>query len=201
MIFALAMKHSGSLSEQEARACQFPIIGDEDRQGHFGCGAANFAAKNVARMIEKISPQARAVVEWMQPYKMGAGYKRQILWTLNELSNTDKHRFIHIAYWQSGRVNFTLDPARGLKVPAGLSDLDVIQQYDTILKGEAIVARIHRCFFDALQRDAQMNVNIVSCSTVAFDTGDLRGKEVVGELHLILEGITQRIFPPLLKLL
>jgi hypothetical protein len=46
-----------------------------------------------------------------------------------------------------------------------------------------------------------MNVNIVSCSTVAFDTGDLRGKEVVGELHLILEGITQRIFPPLLKLL
>src|SRR5207249_10290034 len=45
LVFALAVKYSGSLSEENARDCQFPIIGDETKKGKGGSGPDIFRSE------------------------------------------------------------------------------------------------------------------------------------------------------------
>ncbi|MGH7762864.1 MAG: hypothetical protein ACREOM_00405 [Candidatus Dormibacteraceae bacterium] len=49
------------------------------------------------RRIKGTSDAFKALVEGLQPYQSGNGGKLNLLWLLNELSNADKHRTLHLS--------------------------------------------------------------------------------------------------------
>jgi hypothetical protein len=156
LVFALAEKHSGPLSEEDARACQFPIIRDETRKGQTGAGPSVFQNNVLPRDIKDLSPAAQTIIE-MQPYKLGTAYKTHFLWELGELSNTDKHRFVHVVSWYSKVMRITRNSsAAPMNIPRGAK----FKVYGCIVEGETVIAKIPDGFLDIIERDEQMNVKI-----------------------------------------
>lgn len=87
LVFELAEAFTGiPLPDSIAHKSAFPI---------FGKGAPT--TSQLQDKIGGISPGARAIVEALQPYKVGANYERDPLWILDRLANVDKHRAIHPA--------------------------------------------------------------------------------------------------------
>jgi hypothetical protein len=201
LVFALAEKYSGPLSEEDARTCQFPIVGDDSKKGQAGFGSNTFRDQALARDIKRVSPQAQTIIERLQPYKLAAAYRTHRLWGLSVLSNIDKHRFIHVVSWYSKMMGIT--PTRGLTpedFPHGAMGVK-IEVYDRLVEGETVIARLPDGFLNILERDEQMNVKIEAGLMVAFNDGDMRGKEVVSELGEIYNYITGTVFQILLPLL
>ncbi|UVT17621.1 MAG: hypothetical protein H8K04_08855 [Nitrospira sp.] len=81
LAYSLAKVHSGpSFSDDIKKDSEFPI---------FSAADASLFTKKTRGM----SPQAQAAIESLQPYH-GTDPTKHILWILNRLSNTDKHRLL-----------------------------------------------------------------------------------------------------------
>lgn len=201
LTFALAEKHSGSLSKEDARACQFPVVGDETKKGQTGAGPAMFRDQAIARDIKGLSPAAQTIIEGLQPYQLGANFRAHPLWVLTELSNTDKHRFIHVVSWKSKVLG--LSPVRGFvpaDFPPGANEMK-IEVYECAVEGETVIARVPNFFLNIFEKDADMHVKIDAGLIVAFKDGDLMGKDVTAELGTIHDYLVGNVLPPLLTLL
>jgi hypothetical protein len=94
--FALAKTFSKPFTDEMAHNSQFPIVGDVNRKGIAGTGHSSFASQK-AKCIGGIDPQAQAIIETLQPYQAGPGWKAHPLMILAELSNADKHRLVHVS--------------------------------------------------------------------------------------------------------
>jgi hypothetical protein len=85
-----------------SRDVMFPIHSDRSPK----------AEERFRKLVWDMPCGAVAVIKELQPYNRGAGYKDDLLWQLNELSNIDKHRV------PAGRAidsNFFLEPIGGLR--------------------------------------------------------------------------------------
>ena len=93
LAYALAVKNSGG-TKRPSRRTAFPIF--EERN-----------AKNFRNLTAEIEPEARNEIERLQPYG-----RKNSLWVLAELSNSDKHHKLSI-------VPLGVSFPTGFSVPAG----------------------------------------------------------------------------------
>ncbi len=101
LAYVLAVTHTGEpLPKKIAEDSEFPIFGDENRQGIPGSGQQLFADAN--RKIAGIDPAAQTVIESLQPYQLGANFRTHQLWRLYDLARVDRHRLLHLAVAHSG---------------------------------------------------------------------------------------------------
>jgi hypothetical protein len=125
LAYSLAATNTVPLPDGVAESSEFPIFGNEDRQGHTGVGSSQF--HRVTRSGEPVrgsglykirgwAPSAQAVVERLQPYHRGT-HTRGIL---HELDRVNKHRLLHTTVAHG--TGFTLDPqrCRNLRIGPGV---------------------------------------------------------------------------------
>ena len=90
LAFQLATAYTDPLPERFAKTCAFPIFrtGPEFRGDKGGSGAS--------RKMRGMSRAARACIQRLQPYHRRKHPGLWLLWMLEELSNIDKHRLLHL---------------------------------------------------------------------------------------------------------
>lgn len=191
LVFALAKVYTCTLTEEIARKSKFPIIGDETSKGMPGSGSNKFR-DNAVQMLQAIDPKAKDAIERMQPYQRGRNFRSHPLWQLNELSNIDKHRMLHVT-----APNFA-----GLAIPAAMcvppqqrregGKLEVFGL--GAVEGETVFARIPR---GMLVPDHEMNTNIVPIFEIAFKDEPLIGEKVIQILSGIFDYIDTEVIPNL----
>ncbi|MBU8921223.1 MAG: hypothetical protein KOO63_05335 [Bacteroidales bacterium] len=191
LVFALTKVYTCPLTEETARKTQFPIIGDESSKGVSGFGSDRFR-DNAVQMLQAINPKAKTVIERLQPYQRGRNFRSHPLWQLNELSNIDKHRMLHVTAW-----NFTaLGIPRDMLLPREEwregGELKVFSL--GAVEGEAIFARIPR---GILVPDPEMHMNIFPAFEIAFKDGPLIGEKVIPILSDIFNYIVTEVTPAL----
>jgi hypothetical protein len=186
LVFALAVAkyRPNGVPDKIARDCQFPIIGDEDRNGKSGCGPQMF--KSQSFRIAGLHPQAQAVIEDIQPYTLGSNFRDHQLWQLAELSNTDKHRLLH-----AGAAAFTRTfyPAKEFQANGSLT------LENATIERETIMARLHKADFP--EGNPQMNAEVGLTMQVAFADGPYAAESMYGILSLIATYITTHVLPQL----
>jgi hypothetical protein len=82
---------------------EFPIFADEDLFSRADCGAGFYK-------IRGMSDGAQEAVRGLQPYQHGDSAKSQSLWLLQEMSNIDKHRHLHLSVIGHPGISFFVDP-------------------------------------------------------------------------------------------
>jgi hypothetical protein len=183
--YSLALAHTKPLPEVEARQCQLPIIGNEGNQG-----PAKFR-KALRGPIKCISPGAQAVIDSVQPYKMGADFRDDLLWKLNYLSNTDKHRAIHVGAACVGSLDLNLAEL--------LVDWTFAYNLRQVIKNSAVIATAK--FIRAAIPDRQVEMNITPNMTIGFSDGPLADFPVVELLRDIWNYVAVHVISPLEKFL
>ena len=99
LVYDLAIAHRGfPLSKSIAKGSQFPIFKDRDQ----------FMGKGM-NQIRGIHPDAKAIIESLQPYHRGEKFAFHRLWMLRELSNADKHRLLHPTLLQPSAMAYFAD--------------------------------------------------------------------------------------------
>lgn len=105
LAYELALAYTQPLPDEIAESSEFPIFGDEDRQGNGGVGSANFsllkrngdpAPGHGLYKIRGMDPAAQTIVEGLQPYHRSADFREHPLWKLHELDRINKHRLLHV---------------------------------------------------------------------------------------------------------
>jgi hypothetical protein len=193
LAYSLAVKNSGLLSEKEARRNQFPIIGDESENGGLGAGPQKWRDNALPQMIQKLSPQAQAVIEGLQPFKTGASFKDHLLWRLNELVNCDKHRFIIVAAAQGAGINWNPSLSRNIALGNG-----TMYVYAPVMDGETVIAKVPLA---PVNPRLEMHMEVSPALEIAFKDGVSKGKNIVKELGEIHNHVVTVVFPPLMALL
>lgn len=186
LAFHLAAKFSKPLSKKLAEESQFPIVGDEDRRGNRGCGRASF--KGQARRIAGMDPKAAALIEGMQPYQRGAAFRSDPLWQLQELSNIDKHRVLHVvAAFSSGLKWVVRDPKNWPFAP------EPLRVFAGTINQEAVVARF-------VMRTSREDVEMQVSPTVFLSIDDSASgerKDICEVLRGIHDHIVNSVVAPL----
>lgn len=175
----LAVSFTSPLPDAFAKVSEFPIFGDEDRNGVSGVGSANFhktkrtgapAPGSGLFKIQGWNPQAQAAVERLQPYQRGPAFREDPLWIVHELNIMDKHRALHtVAAWSDSAL---LDPRRsrnyGGSAPNGLQHISVTQgPVETRTE-------IGRMALQPLDPELDMRVEVQNSLRIAFGPGNGR---------------------------
>lgn len=92
--FQLASNFTKPLPDKIAEDSQFPIIGDKNRKAEMGWGPIMFDSQS--HRLAGVDPRATAIIKGAQPYVRGKDFESDPLWRLNQLSNIDKHRVLHL---------------------------------------------------------------------------------------------------------
>jgi hypothetical protein len=85
LALALARSFTSSMTERQVADSEFPIFRD----------GANYPQAE-RKKIGCVNPDARTVIETMQPYQKAADYSSDPLWQLHELNRIDKHRTLTV---------------------------------------------------------------------------------------------------------
>ena len=183
--YELAIAHSKVLTKKQARSCQFPIVGDEDRNGVGGAGAKNW--KTNSSTIQCIDPNAQAVIEGVQPFKLGGDFREHPLWHLQELSNINKHRFLHIAAACATPITIQdciLDPqSLLLKIPIAADETPTVVAE---LKG-----------IRTIDPNKTVDMNVSAEIRLAFADGPMRPLLVLEALGRIHQFVRKEVLLPL----
>lgn len=187
LVFALAKVYTCPLPEEVARKTQFPIIGDETSKGVPGFGSDMFR-DNAVQMLQAINPKAKAAIERLQPYQCGRNFRSHPLWQLNELSNIDKHRMLHVTAWNFAGLGF---PAEVFVPPKQRREGGKFEVFGLgAVEGETVFARIPR---GVLVPDHEMHMNIIPTFQVAFKDGPLVGEKVTQILSGVFNYIVTEV--------
>jgi hypothetical protein len=156
---------------------QFPILGKHrtDKQGH----------QVLPTISGGVNPSVLALVGALQPYQRGNDTPNHPLSILKYLSNTDKHRFLHLA------VARTADTRCSLMFPNG-SRIDgqviAVADHETPL----LAIRLPEPYSDA--RYGKVQVEADGSAFVALkDPGPWSGKPVTILLNEILDFVQNRV--------
>ena len=179
LAYALAAKHTSPLPDDIAKTSEFPIFAHDD-------------ADAIARRIRGIHPGAQAIIKMLQPYHRGKDFALDRLWMLHELSNIDKHRLLIAGTVSNVAAGFRPGASRNFQ----LLNTHV---YDTMIEGEAIVARYSALPIDPNQ---EMHVEFDPLLQIAFyGPSAVKGKGVIRALRDIHDYIGTRVFGLLGKFL
>jgi hypothetical protein len=85
LVWQLALSHGGTAPS----GTEFPVFVDETAFKRSSKGGGRYK-------IRGISPDAKTIIEALQPYHAGENTERHWLWALQQISNWDKHRTIHV---------------------------------------------------------------------------------------------------------
>jgi hypothetical protein len=177
--YALAAAHTDPLPDKLAAASAFPIYNSGPKFRGRG-------ARPAARKIAGMSRGARARIERLQPYHRRKDPPLAALWRLEELSNIDKHRLIHVTAAVGVRSQFSV---RG----GGIYRLAGIQPVFGPMKENAIVGR----FWGEFDLDAGVDVEANISPEIVFDrrseARSVRGRSVFLTLLEIRECIVNRV--------
>jgi hypothetical protein len=187
--FELAAAHTQSLTDDQARQSQFPIVGDQDKEAQFGAGANNFSSR-ARRSISCIESKAQNVIETVQPYKRGTEYREHPLWYLQELSNIDKHRYLHVAAASVAKLNIS---------NCQLGKHSVVLRNLKRIENNAEMVRLK----GVKPNDPNENLDnlVVLTLTIAFSDGSLADKLVIPVLNEIHSYMAEEVLMPLQELL
>lgn len=195
LAFQLATTFSKQLPGKLARQSQFLIIGDANRDGQLGCGAAEFERQRKMR-IGGMDPEAQAVVENFQPYKLERNFDIHPLWQLAELSNSDKHRILHVGRICSGGVKLIVDKlpmVNGRPVsPFTVGEVRVFSA--GILEGETGIARLP---FPLTDSERHFDTPFEPAFDIVFADGLVARQTVTVVLMRIYEYIVREVVPAL----
>ena len=89
LAYALAAAYTDPLPDSWAKSSAFPIFNS-------GTKYRRRASRGAAWKMRGMSRFARGAIERVQPYHRRKHPPLRFLWILEELSNIDKHRFIHV---------------------------------------------------------------------------------------------------------
>jgi hypothetical protein len=89
--YELSVKHSGALSDQEARPIEFLIADTPEK-----------FTKGKARKLGRMSPVAQSSIEMMQPYQPCGWGGGNPLAYIRDMDNIDKHRHLLLAFVNAG---------------------------------------------------------------------------------------------------
>ena len=182
LIYDLAIARRGfPLSKSIARDSQFPILKD----------CAQFSGNGMDQ-IRGIHPDAKAVVEELQPYHRGEEFAYHRLWMLRELSNADKHRLLHPTLLHPAAMGF---------FPDEIDVSDITWKLGPVENG----AEIARYPFSG-EAGTEMDVKAHFTFRVGFRQGSplpilpddiLNTMDVASVLRWIYVNITKTFLPPL----
>lgn len=131
LAYELAVAYTNPLPDDIAESSEFPIFGDEDRQGNVGTGNAAFHLKtrkgvpvpgSGLHKIRGMDARAQTEIERLQPYKRGSLFREDPLWKLHELDRINKHRLLHVVAISGTlalRMGAGYDPARDYPFTTG----------------------------------------------------------------------------------
>jgi hypothetical protein len=188
----------GRLPAKLAKRSEFPIFPSGPRfRGHRNRKGKPSSGSGWAK-IEGIAPAAQAAIERLQPYHRWKNPGSRVLLQLQELSNIDKHRLLHV----------TTAALRG-------SVATVIESHNVAgietdgfligpLKRNAVVVELKVTAADPSQA-IEMNVKPELLSEIAFAKGSaarsVRGEGVLPTLAGIGAFIASDVLPPLTEAL
>jgi hypothetical protein len=177
--YALAAAHTNPLPKKLARSSAFPIYPTGPKfRGH--------GARPASDKIAGMSRSARARIERLQPYHRRKDPPLAALWRLEELSNIDKHRLIHVTAAVGIRSQFRVNGP-------GISRLHGIQPVFCSMEENAIVGR----FWGEFDLETGVNVEANIAPEVVFDrrseARSVRRRSVFLTLLEIRECIVNRV--------
>ncbi|HWW67678.1 MAG TPA: hypothetical protein VNY83_06805 [Solirubrobacterales bacterium] len=181
LAYALAAAHTDPLPEKLANSSAFPIYPTGPKfRGH--------GARPAAHKIAGMSRGARARIEELQPYHRRKDPPLAALWRLEELSNIDKHRLIHVTGAVGIRSQFRIEGA-------GMYRLTGLQPVFCPIEENAIVGH----FWGEFDLEAGVKVDANIAPEVVFDrrseAHSVRGESVFLALLAIRECIILRVLP------
>ncbi len=198
LIFQLVLSNShGYLPARVVRRSEFPIFNSGPK---FGGKRNRKGMPPPGRGWAKIQDtpvDAWAIIEALQPYHRRKNPKTRALWQLQELSNVDKHRLLHVTYWSFRAPSFTfrtknVSALRGPIFRPGP------------LKRDAVVAAWQTIPVDP-RYGTDVNVEAEILTDVVFGKASaarsVRGESVVKTLYEIGAFIASDVLPPLTALL
>lgn len=172
LAYSLALAHSGTPSEEQARALQFPIC---DSEGEF---------EKRYRNIARLSSAAQAGVAALQPYISKPQGFRHPLSVLRDLSNIDKHRRITMIY---GAV----DPSVQLVNPdLGPEAIELTSLRTLPFDGMVVASWAY-----AFPAPANVETRMTAKLTILFGEGPAVNAGVVESLRTVHDHIKQEVLP------
>ena len=191
LVYALAWVNSGYLTQQKAKSCQFTIVGGDDAQ----VAAKNFA-NTAGKDLALVSPEARTIIEGLQPFKVGVACHAWPLWQLNELAKIDRHRIMHVVAAMPN--SFSIEPKPGKHYPPATGPGHTTLFRGFFMQGSARIARL-----PVVAEAGEANMEVNATLGIAFIEPDLPfyGKDVIELLTDISHFVVKRVFPPLEALL
>jgi hypothetical protein len=193
LMYALASKHVKPFTQQVAEISEFPIFGDKRRKGIAAVEKDLFNGK-LAPILNAIPPQAKTIIQRVQPYQRGKGFDSHPLWWLYELANIDKHRLLLTA--ALNQLGATFAPNQCINVDVKSLKIDV---HGGELKDQTEIVTYHVLPIDPCR---EMYVDFHPAINVAFKCGSrVDGKDVIVTIGEILNYIVGYIVNPLVKFL
>jgi hypothetical protein len=172
LVHALAFANKPSLTDTEATETSFPIFRYSD----------GFHSRGKGR-IRHVNPRAQAIIDGLQPYRIGDNAVRHWLWLLEKLNNVDKHRRLLVTIASSSNWGFPL-PAH----------YDMMLQLPHMgpIHGKTAITR-YRCTPPDSSDYVDMDFNVTL--QIVFEDIPARGGEIVETLTRIIDFIKTKVFP------
>jgi hypothetical protein len=178
LAYALAIKNSGPLSDDDARDVQFVLY--EKRPD-------DFFSRSLFR-LGLLSDVARTEIEKLQPYHRPDPAYRHPLAVLADLSNIDKHRHLILAVDTAQSASVSLEGS-------GIEPGTRIGGYSGPLEDRTVIARWKLAGFPP---NAKVNMSAEISILITFPQGrPAWGGSIVGFLDALLDHIRDVVFPPL----
>ena len=154
---------------------EFPIFFDKDLFLRDGRGGG-------LHKIRGVSAKTRTVIEQIQPFNTRKEGAESILWILQEVSNMDKHRTLHLC--RRATEDFRIEIVKDIPLVGGFEWLAPLG----ILEDRTVVARWKP---SALDGDMDMKAHI--SFNVVFQDGLLANNPVIGVCEKLIIGVEKVI--------
>ena len=182
---ALAYARGKALSSDVEGNSAFPIFSND---------IANFprSRKIFNKMTRGIDPRAKAIIEELQPYKRGDGFRNDRLWQINQLSNEEKHRLPHAAVLNNLKTLTYFVPDN-----IGHEEIRPLFRY---FDSSAPVA----CYPARDSTAAEVHVNFKAAFDVCFSQPTHQrfwGESIFDTLENIHRHLVNKVLPPLIPFL
>jgi hypothetical protein len=188
LAYGMAAAYTRPLPEAFARTVSFPIF----KTGPLYRGKVRGRGGGATPKLRGMSRGTRAAIQRLQPYHGRKNPSLYLLWMLEELSNIDKHRLVHLT---SAAVFGTSFQVSG----TGVWRLEGLEVVPGPMKENAVVGRFYGEF--APPPAVEVKANIVP--DVLFDKStearSVRGLPVLDVLYAIREVIVLSVLPELDK--
>jgi hypothetical protein len=179
LAFELALAHTGaSLSSKIEGDSGFPILRIED-------------SAKLDKMLKGVHPDAKAIIEGLQPYNRWKRATNDPLWLLNKLDVEDKHRLPHVTLLGTASLSFWVHSF----------DADEIEPLFPVMQEQARAPVARYPAVDAT--GAEVDELTPNLSIVFGDRApkQLRRMPVPSRLSYIHRHIVEEVLPPLVPFL